>query len=95
MRAAFTWQAGDRDVADACVVGLPDDEWGQRIVAVVVPRAGTSIDGERLRTLVRKQLRGSKTPEQVIVRDALPHTETGKLLRRVVREQVVEAMLDA
>ncbi len=86
---------GDRDVADACVVGLPDDEWGQRIFAVVVPRAGASIDGERLRTLVRKQLRGSKTPEQVIVRDALPHNETGKLLRRVVREQVVEAMLHA
>ncbi len=75
-------------VAEACVVGTPDDEWGQRIVAVVVLREGATVDPEELRDLVRAELRGSKTPEQIVFRSELPHTETGKLLRRIVLEQL-------
>ena len=71
-------------VSEACVVGVPDDEWGQRIVAVVVLRPGFLADAAELQEAVRKELRGSKTPDQVVFRDSLPHTETGKLLRRVV-----------
>lgn len=78
-------------VAQACVVGVPDEEWGQRILAVVVPSAGATIDAEALRTLVRDRLRGSKTPEAVVVRDALPHTDTGKLLRRAVAAELAAA----
>lgn len=77
-------------VAEACVVGLPDDEWGQRIVAVVVPTAGVKLDAEELKAAVRAQLRGSKTPETVLFREALPHTETGKLLRRVVLQDLAD-----
>jgi acyl-CoA synthetase (AMP-forming)/AMP-acid ligase II len=79
-------------VAEACVVGIPDDEWGQRIVAAIVPRAGVTVDGEDLRTAVRRTLRGSKTPDAVVVRDSLPHTETGKMLRRVVLRELTESM---
>ncbi len=75
-------------VAEACVVGLPDDEWGQRIVAVVVLREGATVDPEELRDRVRAELRGSKTPEEIVFRSELPHTETGKLLRRIVLEQL-------
>jgi len=75
-------------VAEACVVGLPDEEWGQRIVAVVVVREGETVAAEELRELVRAQLRGSKTPESIFFRDELPHTETGKLLRRIVMEEL-------
>lgn len=71
-------------VADACVFGSPDEEWGERVIAAVVPTANTNIDTEELRTLVRSTLRGSKTPDQILVRDELPHSETGKLLRRIV-----------
>jgi acyl-CoA synthetase (AMP-forming)/AMP-acid ligase II len=80
------------DVAEACVVGIPDDEWGQRIVAAVVPRRGATVDGEELRAAVRGALRGSKTPDAVVVRDALPHTDTGKMLRRVVLQELTESM---
>jgi acyl-CoA synthetase (AMP-forming)/AMP-acid ligase II len=71
-------------VAEACVVGVPDDEWGQRIVAVVVPRAGARPDASEVRDFVRERLRGSKTPAEIVFRKALPHTDTGKLLRRIV-----------
>jgi acyl-CoA synthetase (AMP-forming)/AMP-acid ligase II len=75
-------------VAEACVVGLPDDEWGQRIVAVVVCNEGDVIDPKALQDSVRGVLRGSKTPEEIIIRDSLPHTETGKMLRRVVQSEL-------
>jgi acyl-CoA synthetase (AMP-forming)/AMP-acid ligase II len=81
-------------VAEACVVGVPDDEWGQRIVAAVVPRAGAAVDGEQLRNAVRRVLRGSRTPDVVVFRDALPHTDTGKLLRRVVLKELIELVAE-
>lgn len=75
-------------VAEACVVGVPDDEWGQRIEAAVVLREGSSVDADELREAVRSQLRGSKTPDRIVFRDSLPHTETGKMLRRVVQQEL-------
>lgn len=71
-------------VHDVAVVGVEDPEWGQAIVAVVVPVPGITPDPEELRAHVRKHLRGSRTPDRVVFREALPTNPTGKLLRREI-----------
>ncbi|WP_327693441.1 class I adenylate-forming enzyme family protein [Streptomyces sp. NBC_00459] len=76
------------DVLDAVVVGVPDEEWGQRIEAVVVVRDGAEVDAGDLRAQVRGTLRGSKTPERITRWPELPRTPTGKLVRR----DIVEAL---
>jgi len=77
-------------VVDAVVVGVPDDEWGQRLAAVVVAADGTQPDTEELRAWVRARLRSSKTPDLVEFRPELPRTDTGKLLRRKVLEELAD-----
>ncbi len=69
-------------VHDCAVVGADDPEWGQIIVAVVVASPGTEPDAEELRSHVRSQLRGSRTPDRVVFREELPTNATGKVLRR-------------
>ena len=69
-------------VRDVAVVGAEDPEWGQIIVAVVVPATGAAPEPDELREHVRTHLRGSRTPDRVVFRDELPTNATGKVLRR-------------
>jgi acyl-CoA synthetase (AMP-forming)/AMP-acid ligase II len=79
------------DIDQCAVVGLPDDEWGQRIAAVVVLREGAAGDEAAIQEFARGALRSSKTPDVVTFTGALPYTETGKLLRRVVVADLLTA----
>ncbi len=78
-------------VAAAAVVGIPDAEWGERVVAAVVLEPGAEATEEELRGHVRSRLRSARTPERIRVTDELPFSETGKLLRRVLRDELDSA----
>jgi acyl-CoA synthetase (AMP-forming)/AMP-acid ligase II len=74
-------------VADVAVVGVPDEQWGQQIVAAVVRRPGVdaaALEAETVRDWARAHLRGSRTPDRVLWVGELPYSPTGKLLRREV-----------
>jgi acyl-CoA synthetase (AMP-forming)/AMP-acid ligase II len=70
------------DVADAGVLGIADEEWGERIMAVVVARAGAQISEQELLDFCAPLLPSFKRPERVVLAESLPRTSTGKLLRR-------------
>lgn len=75
------------DVLDAAVFGVASDEWGQTVHAVVVPRDGRDISLAALAAHVAEHLAGYKRPRSWQIRDALPRTESGKLLKRVLRDE--------
>jgi acyl-CoA synthetase (AMP-forming)/AMP-acid ligase II len=75
-------------VADAAVVGVPDDEWGETVAAAVVLHPGSTATADDLTTWVRERLRSARTPTRIEFRDRLPYNETGKLLRRVVKAEL-------
>ncbi len=75
-------------VAEAAVVGVPDEEWGERVVAAVVLEPGMSATEQELQDFVRERLRSTRTPEHIDFRAELPFNETGKLLRRVLRAEL-------
>lgn len=77
-------------VEQAAVVGVPDAEWGEAVAAAVVLVPGAQVDIAELQDFVRARLRSTKTPQVIQIRDELPHNETGKLLRRVLREELAE-----
>jgi len=75
-------------VLDCAVVGVPSEQWGEAVAAAVVLREGREVSAEELQGFVRDRLRSSRVPERIRFRDELPYNETGKLLRRVVREEL-------
>lgn len=75
-------------VKDVAVIGVPDDEWGARLIAIAVPEAGTPPTAGELRDWTRSRLRGSRTPDEVRFVKELPYTPTGKLLRRKLTEEL-------
>ena len=76
-------------VADAAVVGLPDEQWGEKVSAVVVLKAGAEASESELQDFVKERLRSSRTPEEIGFWPELPYNETGKLLRRKVRSELM------
>ena len=75
-------------VADVAVIGLPDDFWGERVCAVVVPRPGCTPESADLTAHCRERLAGFKTPKQFFLQtDPLPRTPTGKVQKFLLVER--------
>ncbi|MFC2780570.1 AMP-binding protein [Actinomyces sp.] len=87
-------------VAEACVVGLPDEQWGSRVVAAVVlepvgqPGRSKRWDGAALREAVRARLDGAHAPKRVVVLETLPLRPSGKVDRREVARLLAATTTD-
>jgi fatty-acyl-CoA synthase len=74
------------DVLDVAVLGLPDEQWGEQVAAIVVVRGARSQTA--LAEWVQARLRSTKTPQTWVFRESLPYNDTGKLLRRVLKAEL-------
>ena len=81
------------EVADCCVVGAPNEEWGEEVRAVVELVESATADDETVSTILahcREHLSGYQVPRAVDFDEGLPRTETGKLARRSIRARYWE-----
>jgi len=77
-------------VVSVAVVGAPDEKWGERVVAFVVPHPGRPVDVSELVSHCRGLIAGYKVPKEIHLTDALPLTATGKLQKAGLRQQLRE-----
>lgn len=82
-------------VAEAAVIGIPDDRWGELVVAHVVLAPGASVEGEELIAFCGERLPNYMKPRRIEFCQTLPRNPTGKLLRRELREQHRKAVIAA
>jgi fatty-acyl-CoA synthase len=82
------------DVIEACVVGVPDDRWGERPLAAVVVREGSGVQFEILRDYLAGHVARWQLPERWVVIDEVPKTSVGKFDKKVVRQRYAEGVLD-
>ncbi len=75
------------EILDVAVFGVPDDEWGESVYAIVQPKAGETIDLDEIRAFAESRLARYKQPRAYEVRRELPRTDSGKLLKRVLRDE--------
>ncbi len=68
-------------IDDCAVVGVADEEWGERVCAAVVPAAGAELEGDALRAWGKEQLAAAKVPSRYLFVDELPRNTLGKVLK--------------
>jgi malonyl-CoA/methylmalonyl-CoA synthetase len=73
-------------IAECAVVGVPDEEWGERIAAAVVTRNGSALELEELRVWAKERTAAHKVPTRLLVLDALPRNAMGKVTKPAIRE---------
>jgi fatty-acyl-CoA synthase len=76
------------EVREVAVIGIPDERWGEKPVAVVVLGNGATLNLAGLAEHCRARLAGFKVPKQLIIRDSLPRNPSGKVLKRVLRTEL-------
>lgn len=78
-------------VAEAAVLGLPDPDFGEQVVAVIVPHPGAPTDAQALVDWCRERLAAFKKPRRVVFTDALPRNALGKVQKHILKERLAGA----
>ncbi|AQQ54694.1 class I adenylate-forming enzyme family protein [Planococcus lenghuensis] len=79
-----------RGVKETCVIGVPDDKWGENVIAFVVPNGKEEVTSEQLIELCKENLASFKKPKEIFIVDELPKSSYGKILKREMKQQHVE-----
>ena len=79
-------------VLEAAVIGLPDEKWGEVVTAVISTRPGRAVTGQALIDFCRTSLAGYKKPRKVFFMDELPKNPSGKILKRVLRDNLANVV---
>ncbi len=79
------------DIAEIAVIGLPDERWGERAVAVVALAEGAALNPSELEAFAREKLSSYKVPRAWYERPTLPRNPTGKVLKRTLRDELIDA----
>ena len=77
-------------VSEAAVIGVPDERWGERPVAIVVLKDGQTLDYPELEAHCRAHLAKFKVPKELYLRDILPRNPSGKILKRDLRQSFLK-----
>ena len=78
------------DVQDSAVIGLPDDKWGEKVVAVLQLHAGRSADAQEIQAFVKARIGSVKTPKEIHIWRELPRSKVGKVLKKDVRAELLK-----
>jgi long-chain acyl-CoA synthetase len=74
------------EVEECSVIGLPDPEYGERVTAVIVTRAGTKLNPAELKEFLKERLSSYKVPKEFLTVDELPKNAAGKILKRELKK---------
>jgi long-chain acyl-CoA synthetase len=79
------------EVEECTVIGLPDEEWGERVTALLVPKPGMTIDPTTLSVRLKTKLAPFKVPKEYHVVETFPKSPAGKILKREIRKEYLKA----
>jgi long-chain acyl-CoA synthetase len=77
------------EVEECTVIGLPDEEYGEKVTAFIIPKHGQQMDPTQLKSYLKTKLSPFKVPKEFIVVDDLPKSSAGKILKRELKQQVL------
>jgi long-chain acyl-CoA synthetase len=77
-------------IQECAVIGLPDKEWGERVVAFIVPKPGESVVPEAVKAYLKNRLSPFKVPKDFLVVEELPKSPAGKIFKRKLKQALLE-----